>query len=151
LDELGFYWGGERKSMEERIEELKAFKAKHGHVRVTAKQDKSLHGFCEKMRCTRRGSRTTMALTEVRIKVLDDLGFDWRGKKKSFEERIEELKAFEEKHGNGRVTVKLDKSLYGFCRAMRTARRGKGSAKTLFTEDRIKALDELGFDWEDKS
>jgi len=57
-----------------------------------------------------------MAITEDRIKALDEMGFDWAGKirsdtRKSFEGRIGELKAFKEKHGIFRVTVKHDKSL----------------------------------------
>jgi len=41
-----------------RIEDLNLFKAKHGHVRVTAKQDKSLGWFC-----TRRSMRCAMSQT----------------------------------------------------------------------------------------
>ena len=44
------------------------------------------------------------------------------GKKNSFEERIEELKTFKEKHGHVRATVKQDKSLGAFCRDTRSAR-----------------------------
>ena len=58
-----------RKSFEERLEELKAFKTKHGHVRVTAKHDKILHSFCAKMRSAPRGAGI-MTITEDRIKAL---------------------------------------------------------------------------------
>jgi len=34
LDELGFDWGLKTTSFEERTDELKVFKEKHGHVRV---------------------------------------------------------------------------------------------------------------------
>jgi len=177
LDELGFAWD-KNKSFEERIEELKAFKEKHGHVCVPEKHDKSLANFCKNMRsarrgtkpgkvitevrvtvkhdkslallCTnmrgaRRGTRTGPVITEDRIKALDELGFAW-DKNKSFEERIEDLKAFKEKHGHIRVTEKHDKSLSNFCKNMRSARRGTKQGKVI-TEDRIKALDELGFEW----
>jgi len=137
------------KSVKEHIEELKAFKEKHGHVRVTEKHDKSLGAFCRNIRSSRRGNGTTITITEDRIKALDELGFDWgrTAKAKWFEERIEELKAFKAKHGHVRVTVKQDKSLGGFCIRMKAARRGKGDG-TVINEDRIKALDELGFEWE---
>jgi len=68
-------------------------------------------------------------------------------KAKSFEDRIEEMKASKEKHGHVHVTAKHDKSLNGFCEHIKCARRGTGASRTLITEDRIKALDELGFDW----
>jgi len=133
------------KSFEERIEDLTAFKAKHGHVRVNkAKHDESLSTFCTNMRCARR-TGTTMIITEDRIKALDELGFDWGEKNTAFEERIEELKTFKAKHGHVRVTMKQDKSLGRFCKTMRADRRGTRTGKFI-TEDRSKALDELGFD-----
>jgi len=67
------------KAVEERIEELQTFKAEHRHVRVTLKQDKSLHGFCKTMRSSRRGKRKGCGyvINEDRIKALDELGFEW--------------------------------------------------------------------------
>jgi len=131
-------------AFDKHIRELKAFKEKHGHVRVTAKQDKSLAYFCASMRCARRG-KGSMTITDDRIKALDEMGFAW-GKNTVVEDHIEELKTFKAKHGHVRVPVKQDKSLAKFCHNMRSARRGKGN-RTVITEDRIKALDELGFNW----
>ena len=145
LDELGFTWEDKLKSFEKRVEELKAFKEKHGHVRVTGKHDKSLHRFCADVKSARRGTKPGKVITEDRIKALDELGFAWK-MNKSFEERIEEVKAFKEKHGHVRVTVKHDKSLANFCKDMRCARRGTKTGAVI-TEDRIKALDEVGFEW----
>ena len=137
------------KPFEERLEDLQSFKEKHGHVHVTVNHDKSLGQFCKNMRCARRGKgRRTMTITEDRVKALDELGFDWGDttKASSVEERIEELKAFKEKHGHVHVTVKHDKSLALFCTNMRAARRGTNTG-TVLTEDRIKSLDEMGFEW----
>ena len=68
-----------RKSFEERIEELKAFKEKHGHVGVTSRFDQSLGKFCENMRCTRRGTwrQNQKPMAVNIIKALDELGFEW--------------------------------------------------------------------------
>ena len=144
MDELGFDWDVTN-TVEERIEELKAFKAKHGHVRVTAKHDPRLANFCMNMRSALRNG-TTMTITEDRIKALDELGFDWGDKNTSFEERIAEMKAFKGKHGHVRVTAKYDKSLSTFCTNIRCARRGQGTGAAI-NEDRIKALNKLGFEW----
>jgi len=65
------------KSFEERIEELQALMAKHGHVRGTEKHDKSLGKFCEHMRSARRGNGTGTVITEDRIKASNELGFIW--------------------------------------------------------------------------
>jgi len=74
LDELGFDWGRKTKAklFEERLEELKAFKATHGHVRVTVKHDNSLAKFCTTMRCARRGNGKGHVINEDRIKALDE-------------------------------------------------------------------------------
>jgi len=112
------------------------------------KQDKSLGKFCQHTRSARRG-KGTRSITDNRIKALDELGFEWGDKKKTFDERLEDLQAFKEKHGHVRVTEKHDKSLAMFCRDMRSARRGTRKGKVI-TEDIIKRLDELGFYWGDK-
>ena len=42
-----------RKSFEERIEDLRSYKEKHGHLNVRTKEDKSLADFCSGMRHAR--------------------------------------------------------------------------------------------------
>jgi len=56
-----------KKVVEKRIEQLKVFKAKHGHVRVTVKQDPRLASFCHHMGCARRGTGggSVMTISEV--------------------------------------------------------------------------------------
>jgi len=116
-------------------------------VCVPLKHDKSLAEFCDNVRAARRGTGSPgTIITEDRIKALDELGFTWEDKNKSFEKRIEELQALKAKHGHVRVTVKHDKSLAGLCTNLRSASRGTESRNVL-AEDRIKALDELGFTW----
>jgi len=66
---------------------------------------------------------------------------------RSFEQRIEELKVFKEAHGHLHVTETLDKNLASFCQAMKQARRKPTSRRMNITEERIKALDDLGFEW----
>ena len=80
-----------RKSFQERVDELKTFKDKHGHVRVTVNHDKSLARFCANMRSDRHGRRTGNAIAEDKIKALDEVGFRWGDKSKALEQHIEEL------------------------------------------------------------
>ena len=90
-------------------------------------------------------------MTDDRISSLDALGFDWsvkeRAEKKTFAQRIEELKAYKTKHGHVNVKRSEDKSLYDFCGNMRQARKHPEKSDRVLTDDHIASLDALGFDW----
>ena len=119
------------KTFEQHIEQLKAFKEAHGHLRVTRSLDKNLASFCRAKRQARRKPTSTgKSITEEKIKALDELGFEWNVQKqlanvqtRSFEQRIEQLKSFQEAHGHPHVTVTLDKNLALLCCRMRQAHR----------------------------
>ncbi len=151
LNDIGFEWQGTstKISFEERLEELKAFKEEHKHLRVTSSHDKSLASFCMQA----RSAKAAFTMTEEKVKALDEIGFEWQGartkasRKFSFEQRLEQLKAFKEKHKHLRVTNALDKSLASFCSQARSAKAKPSNGGLLMTEERIKALDELGFVW----
>jgi len=68
-----------------------------------------------------------------------------RGKYKTFDDRMEDLKRFKETHDHANVSIREDKSLYQFCSTVRNARKtGKG---TKLTDERIAAFDAMGFNW----
>jgi hypothetical protein len=67
----------------------------------------------------------------------------------NFNDRCEDLKAYKEKNGHLSVREKDDKSLYYWCRNIRSARRGTGTMK--LTADGIAALDAIGFDWKSET
>ena len=152
LDALGFDWTVKEyaatKSFEQRIEDLRAYKDEHGHVKVSQKEDTSLNKFCYDTRYARNNpEKSTMALTDGRIASLDALGFDWSERKKSFDQRIEDLRAYKEKHGHINVRKSDDKSLYKFCINVRHARKHLGNSDRALTDDRIASLGALGFEW----
>ena len=92
-----------------------------------------------------------MVLTNDHIASLDALGFDWsiqdQATKKTFAQRIEDLRAYKKKHGDIYVKEKKDRSLYDFCQKIRKARNNPEKSTTLINDDRIASLDALGFDW----
>jgi len=153
LDALGFDWilkKGNQMPFERRIEQLKAYKEKHGHF-IVGNEDKSLAKFCNSIRKGRRNpEKSSTKLTDDRIASLDALGFDWilkKGNQMPFERRIEQLKAYKEKHGHLNVTQNEDKKLAAFCHHIRFSRRNPEKRGTKLTDDRIASLDALGFDW----
>ena len=70
--------------------------------------------------------------------------------KKSFSERIDELKAFKAKHGHMHVHKSDNPSLYAWMANVKSAYNNPGRTQFLITEDRIASLDAIGFDWERK-
>ena len=112
-------------SFEQRIEELRVYKEKHGHINVKQKEDSSLYFFCNGIRRTRREKRVTR-WNDTHIAKLDALGFNWAvTEPKSFEQRIEDLRVYKEKHGHVKVKKSDDSSLYQFCSDVRQTHRGK--------------------------
>ena len=104
------------------------------------------------MRHARNSPETSkMLINDERIASLDALGFNWSVKeqvaKKSFEQRIHDLRAYKEEHGHVNVKGSVDKSLYDFCSNMRRARNNPEKSRMLINDKRIASLDELGFDW----
>ena len=139
-----------------RFEDLKAYKEKYGHVNVSRKTDKSLYNWCSNIRSARRNPETCKRkLTQKRIAALDAIGFDWRSEKSSrtreksisFIDRVEALRQYKEKHGHLNVTFKANKSLNNWCYNIRNTRSKSGEGTMKLTQERIEALDAIGFDW----
>ena len=66
---------------------------------------------------------------------------------KKFEKRMDDLRAYEKKHGHIKVKSSEDKSLYIFCNNIRYARNNPEKSNMTLTDDRIASLDALGFEW----
>ena len=212
LDALGFDWTSKDKiaiSFEQRLEDLKAFKLKHGHLNLKKKENPSLYNFCTNIRDARKNKSPgakKMKVTEERIASLDTIGFDWDPRKKSrdqkelkkgegaenrniphayssdkeedlkstkepakkrrrtietsggnkkstkvsFQQRLDELKAYKDEHGHMNVKKSENKSLYDFCVSIRSARKNPSDNRVRVTKERIESLDALGFEWVQK-
>ena len=65
-------------SFEKRLEDLRAYKEKNGHVNVKKSDDKSLYDFCINIRQARKHpEKSNTIINDDRIASLDALGFDW--------------------------------------------------------------------------
>ena len=141
------------KSFAQRLEDLQAYKEKHGHTNVKKSEDKSLYNFCNRMRLARSNpEKSTVLINKERMASLDALGFEWSMNRtnsgiKSFEQRIDDLRAYKEEHGHVNVKGSEDKSLNQFCSHIRYARHNPGKSNLVINDDRIASLDALGFDW----
>jgi putative heme iron utilization protein len=173
LDAIGFDWNpGASTTVASKddkfftqVDKLRAYKEKHGHLNmshkevVSHKEDRSLYYFCNHVRQSRQGKKGTYMIDDGRIAALDAIGFNWNPGTSStaattddtFLARVDKLKAYKEKHGHINIRKKENESLYGFCRNLRQSRTalvtGKGKIHNRLDDDRIAALDAIGFDW----
>lgn len=136
-------------------EQLKTFKDLFGHTKVSPKYDKQLARYCAEIKNAKRNpdAKNGRKFRDEHFKAFDNLGFLWISKKegdeKSFDVRIQQLKAFKAKYGNVRPTKKHDSNLAHFCANIRKARRNPERAIRI-TEKRVEALDAIGFEWDPK-
>lgn len=159
---------GERtksKSFDEWIEELKAFKARHGHCKVSRNDSNhySLGSWCHNMRGSYRITQKQIGndiLSKDRIIILNDIGFDWTLREprqvKSFNERLKDLREFKQTYGHTRVPTGYEKnlSLAYWCNNLRNAYKMKETGKKQYislSQERIDALKEVGFEFVKKS
>ena len=120
LDRMGFEWGylriyEERKSFDDRIKDLQAFKEEHGHCNVPqSKSDKntnqSLGLWCNSIRHSYKhikqggGPKKMYKLSDANIQRLERMGFDWGLRVIYFDDRVKDLQAFKEEHGHCNVS-----------------------------------------------
>jgi hypothetical protein len=159
LTELGFQFAKRPsyKSWDERLEQLKNFHAKHGHVRIPV-SDVELGEFVSRMRqeYNKFQDGKKSSLNDERIQALADLGFLFcagkrpqtnttaRRKKKTWDERLEELVAYRNK--NGHCLVPQHTSLGEWGHKQRSEyKKLKNGQPTKMTAIKIQKLTELGF------
>ena len=113
------------------------------------------HVVRQSYRQIQEGGKPALALTKEMIARLEAIGFRLRVKERGkfkqvpFEERLKSLAEFKNVHGHVNVGEAVDSKLAQFCNQMRTARRKPLPGVTMkLSQDRISALDALGFVWE---
>jgi len=134
-----------------RIKELKQFKSLHDHTRVPFqwKHNPSLAMWCDNMRRQYKlyQEDKKSSMTKERIEILEEIGFWWGTKGKSFEERIEELNTYKDLHG-GSVTVNkiVNQSLYDWCAYQKIQYQLKYANQTSnLSDERENMLIDMGF------
>ena len=85
-------------------------------------------------------------MNDRKVQQQEDQAPKARGKYKTFDDRMEDLKRYKETHGHANVSIPEDKPLAQFCATTRYARKNPGKGKQL-TDENIVRLDALGFIW----
>ncbi|NCG18162.1 MAG: helicase, partial [Rhodobacterales bacterium] len=153
LDGLQFVWDPYDAEFQYGLAALEQFVEREGnvrvrksHIEVVGGEDFKLGSWCS----TRRIERTHGRLTDERILSLDALGFEWDPMEALFQRGLLALQLFVEREGHARVPqshVELVANepfkLGSWCSTRRLGKK-KGS----LTDERIAAIDKLGFDWD---
>jgi hypothetical protein len=120
---------------DEVIRRLTRYRERFGHCDVSTewREDRTLVYWVERIRSIRK------TLGQKRIRQLDALGFEWDPLHGRWEKRFRELEAFKQQHGHCCVA---DKSTV-LGRWVGNLRRNKEK----LSRERIRRLEQLGFDW----
>lgn len=167
LDELGFDWNVSRPptvTWRARYQQLVEYKERFGDTRVPYewKDNPQLAEWIH----TQRNNYRKKVLAADRVDLLEKIGFEWSLREiYTFEERLEQCKAFRREHGHLTVpapewgsgrkqgnTSATTSSFRAWAWRMRLElSRSKQGFQTRLTSGRIKQLNEIGFDWGDAS
>mmetsp|Transcript_17497 Transcript_17497/g.33168 ORF Transcript_17497/g.33168 Transcript_17497/m.33168 type:complete len:595 (+) Transcript_17497:598-2382(+) len=150
--------GWVKKTWDERLEELKAYKEIHGHANVPtiSKDNPSLGHWVHDQRKQYRlyQEKKQTAMTPERIQLLEKVGFKWALQRhtatKSWNERFEELKKYKAEKGDCNVPIRYnDNPSLG--QWVSTQRQEYGAKikgrRSNTTQERVKALEDIGFQW----
>lgn len=118
LKELDFQWvlpdsGRPHKTWEEHFQELKEFHRENGHTRVPRRTYKKNPFLGEWVHYQRRNyeKKSPFLLQSDKMKKLQEIGFEFQlpEKRKSWDERFEQLVQFRETHGHCNVPIPREK------------------------------------------
>lgn len=157
LEAIGFFWSTSNTDLDWslRMEDLKAYKAQHGHCLVPNRypENPKLGTWVGKQRkqYKLRQDGKSSCLTEQRIQELDELDFVWSLRSLvDWDERLEELKEYRELHGNCLVPQQYPENpqlgtwVSNQRKQFRLRMEGKASP---MTEERVQKLTKIGFVW----
>lgn len=154
LQAIGFLWttANYNEVWDTRFQELNEFKAKRGHCNARPYDDGQLghwvHNQRRLYRLLKRGD--TNSLTDDRIQKLESIGFQWtvaKGKADMWDIKLEELKNFKQENGDCHVPTRYGPLGTWVARQRRNYWFSKEGKSSHMTDDRIRKLESIGFEW----
>jgi len=149
LEKIDFIWDISELQWDSMYDELKEYKQEYGDCNTLSnlRENKSLSFWVSNQRAKYKNKK----LSNERIKLLEDIGFEWsqayrapREFAEKWNKMYEKLKEYKQEHGDCNVpsTYQKNKSLAIWIRNQR-ADYNEGT----LSEDRIKHLTNIGFKW----
>ena len=187
LEEVGFQWSTDREAAfdelwEQKLDLLKAYKEEHGDCRVpfNYKADPVLAEWVHRQRSNyvemkkreakgekigskkkSKSKRDSDAIMKKRMAILEEMGFAFRVKQRTWAERLEQLKQYKEKYGDCNVPITWAENP-ALGRWVHTQRHqgklrqehrtdSKRISNSTMSDERFKLLDDVGMRWEVRS
>ena len=156
LNSVGFDWGTTVIGWDGHFEKLVQFKEVHGHCQVPQKysvNDVNLGNWVSHQRSEYQNHLTGKysPMTQERIDQLNSVGFVWGTAMIGWEGSFEKLVQFKESHGHCQVPRNYtadDVNLGNWVANQRKAyKRFKDGRHSTMTQERIDALENIGFKW----
>lgn len=150
LNLIGFSWYGSTDDLWfTRYEQLKQYKSKKGDCNVpgTYEENQPLANWVN----YQRRSRLYTKLSKDRIKMLNDIGFEWTAPPRqniAWNEKFQELKLYKSKHGDCNVpAAKYNKYNKNQPLGYWVERQRTRYKHSTLAEERINMLNDIGFEW----
>jgi len=141
LNDLGFIWDVLATQWEEGFNELKKFKERVGHCRVSAINNVGIFNLIEWVNTQRKNKDSLLPKRRER---LDSLGFVWNALTEKWNESMCLLEKFVEREGHCRVPRRYKEE--GFALGNWVLRQRNN--KDILTSDRLIRLNAAGFVWD---
>ena len=138
LNEIGFVWNPFESQWEAKFCELLAYWKVHGNTNVPTNWPDGLNGWAK----AQRANKNKGMLSEEKIRRLDEFGFVWNPHEAQWEASFCDLLNYKAEHGH----VNVPHSITGLGAWVGSQRAAKKKGKV--SVDRIRRLNEIGFEWE---
>jgi hypothetical protein len=120
LNSINFSWSPFDEKWEQNLVRLKAFKKANGHANVPAKTaDRKLATFIGELRSAKKAGK----LSADRVKILENIGFDWDPLSTLWDAQYQRLVEFKKQHGHTIVSEALDLDLARWVYRQRSSKR----------------------------
>tara|TARA_B100000989_G_scaffold198039_1_gene149548 strand:+ start:89 stop:3943 length:3855 start_codon:yes stop_codon:yes gene_type:complete len=137
LNDINFDWEPNESEWQEKFQELKEFKQLNGHANPT-----EIGSLLYRFAVSLRGDFRKGKLIEKRIKLLNDISFDWDPIETAWQNQFKDLKEFKKENGYF-PQDSINRRLSAWCRNQR-----KYSEKGILPQEKINLLNSIDFDWD---
>jgi hypothetical protein len=155
LNKIGMVWSRREELFEDRMKELRDYKATHGHIDVKPEVNATLFAFVRDQRSKYneyKKSPRESTLTKKQAHLLEETGIaDTDKRENTWKERFEDLKKFCGSHGHCDVPSHYPEKqqLASWCKRQRqNYRLGLLGLENPLSDERIAQLKSVGFDFE---